>query len=71
MDGETTYRGPFSAPGSEGAVVRRGQIIGTVGPGSSNQTGRLRLKSATEILPWSPGCIYRDGAFRRAGELDP
>ena len=51
---ETTYRGLSQLRVSEGAVVRRGQIIGTVGPGSSNQTGRLVFEIRHGDTPLEP-----------------
>jgi hypothetical protein len=51
---ETTYRGLSQLQVSEGTVVRRGQIIGTAGPGSSSQTGRLVFEIRHGDTPLEP-----------------
>ncbi len=50
---ETTYRGLSQLRVSEGAAVRRGQIIGTVGAGSG-QTGRLVFEIRHGGTPLEP-----------------
>ncbi len=51
---ETTYRGLSQLLVREGTVVRRGQVIGTTGPGTSGQTGRLLFEIRHGDTPLDP-----------------